>query len=575
MDTTTSSIITSTMRRLARRRELGNINRLPEAFLLAAVVFGPLAFGAVEAWSLTAVSIFIYASLFFSGLRNEPIAKSRLTLFYAVLAILLVGLIQFLNPRFIFEPAELRPSTSSAYATGRALSTWALYAAVLWVGSRVFRTEEAARRLMWAVFGLGCVVAAVGIIQTAQSSLKLYGIRSVPEGFEPFGPYYNRDHAASMLIMAVFCGVGLLWDRFNRFSERRERVDKFDFAAIQGLIIFGIVIAVYGVFHARSRGALAALIAIGLFLGLYAAWSVKHRFILFVGGVALVSVAVYLSPVGIRLPRKAVESSARFRLSLYKGGGNLARDFPITGIGLGSFQQSYQPYQPPDIDGVVEHVHNDWLELLIQVGVIGFGFYVSVLGIFVLHLARRVRSMNRSYRGLACGAGAAGAAFMLHGLVDFGFQVPANTILFFALLSTLEQFPIAPSPLPARRKNIGPLEAAVAVLLGALAVPQGIASWHYLRSGGGVSQSRIDSITHAISWDANPKYYFERARIQFMLASRQAGNRQDELRKILASTDLVFAQNPMDANLLSLRKNLLRELGRDADSLNLSRIARN
>lgn len=557
----------------------GNFNRLPEAFLLAAVVFGPLAFGSVEPWSLAAVSILIYASLFFSGLRNEPIEKSWLTLFYAVLAILVVGLIQFLNPRFIFEPAELGPRTSSAYATGRALSTWALYAAVLWVGSRVFRTEEAARRLLWCVFGLGCVVAAVGIIQTAQSSLKLYGIRTVPEGFEPFGPYYNRDHAASMLIMAVFCGIGLLWDGFIRFSERRERVDKFNFVAMQGLILFGVLIVVYGVFHSRSRGALAALMIIGLFLGLYSVWSSRKRFVWFVGGLALVSIAVLSSPVAIRLSRAAIESSARFRVSLYERGLDLARDFPIVGIGLGSFQQSYHQYQPAEIDGVVEHAHNDWLELLIQVGAVGFGLYVSVLGLFAVRLIRSERSTSYgSSRGLACGAGAAGAAFMLHGLVDFGFQVPANAILLFALLSTLEQFSIGASrpegAPPLSRKIVGPLVAAVAILMAALSVPQGIASWYFLRSRGDVSASGIDGITRAISWDANPKYYYERARIQVILASRQPGIRQAELRAALASTDLVFAQNPSDFNLSRLRKVLLRELGRDSDSANMSRIVR-
>lgn len=553
-------------------------NRLSEILLTGALLFGPLAFGAVEPWSLAALSMLVFAALFFCALKGLPNLSLPIyrTFLPAVLIILLTGLIQLFNAWSIHGPATLVPFTVSAYATSRALMLWAMYAAVLWCVPQVFTDLPSVRRLMTTVFGLGCLISIIGIIQMSQNRLMIYGLRSVPYGYEPFGPYYNRDHAASMLSMAAFCGMGLIWDGFISNQRKVERADVFNFAAVQSIIFFGVGITLVGVLCTLSRGALVSVLIAGLVLGIAAVWSAKYRLVWFALVAVGVLAATVLSPIAARLTYSYIGAAVSFRVGMYRAGLELFRDFPWFGTGLGAFQHSYYLYQPKTIVGIVEHAHGDWLEILLQVGIFGLIVYLMGLGRFVFRsVSALLHPSRRSIRGLAYGIGASILVFLLHQLVEFAFQIPANAVLFLMMLALVSALSHSgerslAEGLPRHHGKIRGAIAVIALTLFFISACPAVAFWYAQKGKAGPTIVRGESLAQAIKWDSNPRYYDDLAIIQASLPTGMPEVRMEKLRQALVNSEAALLRDSSNARFRERVVGLLGNLGRAEDGRSLA-----
>ena len=87
-------------------------------------------------------------------------------------------------------------------------------------------------------------------------------------------------------------------------------------------------------------------------------------------------------------------------------------------------------------DNFYQHAHNDWLEMVVDLGVIG-----ALPLFFCIGLAFRtiVAGLRERQDILACavllGTLISTAAFVVHALVDFNFHIPANAVYFFVCLA--------------------------------------------------------------------------------------------------------------------------------------------
>ncbi len=126
------------------------------------------------------------------------------------------------------------------------------------------------------------------------------------------------------------------------------------------------------------------------------------------------------------------------RLSYWQDCLALWRDYPVLGSGFGSFIDSYAGYQTIfQGELVVDHAHNDYLELLTDAGLSGvllaFWVVLSVLrGSFAGFRRRRKAFAVLLYFGSLTGL----AALLLHSLTDFNLHIGANS-LYFAFLASL------------------------------------------------------------------------------------------------------------------------------------------
>ena len=113
------------------------------------------------------------------------------------------------------------------------------------------------------------------------------------------------------------------------------------------------------------------------------------------------------------------------RLSLI--GANLF--FPV-GSGLGSFSIAFQRFQTDGVTGFIEHVHNDYVELLFEAGVLGCVVLICLAIAAVATGLRlwKLQSENETLSpAIACWLGA--LAFAIHAWFDFPSHIPGLTIV--------------------------------------------------------------------------------------------------------------------------------------------------
>ncbi len=421
---------------------------VPEALLLSALVFAPLAFGATEAWSraiLEALLFSLAAATFLSrrGGRGEPGPfLTDKTLLPAVLALWALGAAQWLNFRPYQFPAVWAPFTVSRADTGRALLLWAAYACLLWSAPRVLARPDARRRLLWTIFGLGALIAVIGIAQQGQGNTAYYGLRHVRWG-DPFGPFANRDHGAAFLVMCAFTGAGLFASRLSQISRLRTLGQKSDLAASQTAVLFLLGVVLAGVLAAKSRGAFNSLFLSAGLAGAYWLWRARRAARLWAAPALLAAVLGYAlflirHPIYFGNLTGTPDSSTAWRLSMYRSGLRLLADFPLWGVGLGAVRRVFPAYQDPLVVGQVLHVHSDWLEAALELGLAGIALLAAGLTAFAAGALRRLSAEpSRSARLISTGLLCAAGSFLLHEAVDFPGAIPGDACLAVVIAGAL------------------------------------------------------------------------------------------------------------------------------------------
>ena len=129
------------------------------------------------------------------------------------------------------------------------------------------------------------------------------------------------------------------------------------------------------------------------------------------------------------------------RVDIWRDSLTIIKDHP-QGIGLRSYENVFPVYNRSLISGkTVLYAHNDYLQLLIETGWVGFLSIVGGFFIFLSKNARRIRQLDfrrdpmRFY--LAVGAFSGLISMAVHSLFDFNLQIPANILYFIVLMAIL------------------------------------------------------------------------------------------------------------------------------------------
>ena len=535
--------------------------------LLLTLIFAPLAFASVEPWAQAAlqVSMFAQAAKTYAEGRDvwpNPLYKNLLP---AALGLALLGLLQALNENPVTAPSSLlftawRPATLSASLN------WLFYAAVLYAVPQVINTPERFEKLMWTLFGLGVTVGLVGMFQKSGDTTLVYGLRQVRG--EAFGPFINRDHGAHYLVMAAMCGLGLFFSGWRDLARQQSHTRLFDLLAIQFLKLVMVGAMVYGVYRTGSRGGLHSFAFAVLLFGVIAGSFLKtgrYRAAAWLG-VALLSAGygLFLNSNRYLLGFQDGEMvrSVTLRFSMYRSALAMIRDFPLFGSGLGAVEFAFPPYKLPDMPelGLVRHVHSDWMELFVQAGFAGGLLYVFGL-LFALGGFFRTWLHCRSFRLKAMYGGALGAllAAAVHNFVEFGSQMPANALTFFALAGALASGPPAwagrrsadeEGPEPARRRRRQRRAAwALAGLLALAALPP-VVAWQYdLRAAEAGYPLKARLLESALAWRPNPQYAFRLALAHYNAAFADPANYEADLAAAAAVTGRWLGRAPVNYDL--------------------------
>lgn len=499
-----------------------------EILLLVSLVLTPLGFGGVEPWAfgpLHAVFFGLAAYIFVTGRGYDSHLLGR-TLLPAVLGVAAIGALQAFNENPVNAPSALL-FTVWRPATFNAVVTWLFYAALLYCVPRIITTPPRFKRLLWTIFVTGVVIALTGMLQRTGENTLIFGLRRV-QG-EPFGPFVNRDHAANFLVMSALTGLGVFFSGVGALLSQRSRTGYFDLLALQLLELVMLAVVVCGLFLTGSRGGLHSFAVVAAAAGLISAWRIKTwscRAAAYAGLIALsAGYGVYVghNRLLLGLEGNTFVRSVNERLSMYKSGTRLLRDFPVFGTGLGAVEHAFPYYKSSGMAeaGLVRHVHSDWLELFLETGLAGGLIYLAGF-LAALYRFFRIWACARSFAFKALCGGALGAvtAASAHNLAEFGFQIPANALVFFVLLGALASGPAVEDPRrgepaedatpelkPAPRRYAVPA-AAAAVLLSVWSVPQ-IYAWRcdqLAKDASFVQKIRLREIS--LKWAPSPQAAF-------------------------------------------------------------------
>ena len=114
--------------------------------------------------------------------------------------------------------------------------------------------------------------------------------------------------------------------------------------------------------------------------------------------------------------------------------------FPVFGVGWNAFATAYPWYQTVWRTDWIGEAHNDYLQALLDGGLVGFGSWAACSWSW----SCAGRSRGRAARPSSSGSSARSAGFALHELVDFNGQIPANAATLVAL-AALAALPVRAS----------------------------------------------------------------------------------------------------------------------------------
>jgi len=118
----------------------------------------------------------------------------------------------------------------------------------------------------------------------------------------------------------------------------------------------------------------------------------------------------------------------------------MVRVHPLLGWGLDVFPTAYPRFRSFYTDFFVNEAHNDYLQVLVETGLVGFGLVLWFLVVWWRHAWHNLRHGADSTARRATLAALIGCCGLLtHSFLDFNLHIPANAALFYVLCGIAAQ----------------------------------------------------------------------------------------------------------------------------------------
>ncbi len=413
--------------------------RLTNNVLLASactvLLLGPLAFGAIEPWSIFALegcAMLLFAAWAGRQWINRELDVSGNAVYRPMAAFFALALVQW-----------LAGTTAYRQVTYSHLLLYAAYGMLPFVVTQTLRRSSQFELMAKSFTAYGAVVAAFAVLQGLAPNGKLYWIWTLEQGGYIYGPYVNHNHYAGLMEMLMPFPLVLAATRYTSGNR------KIAVAGIAALIAASI-------FLSGSRGGMAAFIAQMVVLGVLLArkrqgnW--KQPLLL---GAFLALVIVFLVWLGgNELTRRlaSIHSEAHeeinggLRLSIDRDCWRMLLKRPLLGWGLGTFSTVYPEFRSFYTTFFVNQAHNDYLQLLVETGLAGFSIAVWFLVLVFRRAAGKLENWTETASGALTVAALLGCVgILVHSFVDFNLQIPANAALFYVLCAIAASAPLQES----------------------------------------------------------------------------------------------------------------------------------
>jgi len=457
------------------------LRQAPNFLALFVVVTVPLLFGAVHPvvqgayvavilvglggwllWSLPSLSV--------ADLSWRRLAVPAILILYAALQALPLplGLIAILSP----ARAERVAMVNSLAGTGQTLAPlgengiiglqtaiFLLALVILFIALAVLLRRHAGfpLLLLGGIAAVGLVEGLYGLMQVMNPRIGLLWL-AVTSPEAAHGTIIYKNQYAALLNLcwplavagglisftrppapagAAPSGLAALSRRTSRFlSQLKPQVPIFFFAA--GVMLLAVLFSL-------SRGGILAMLTVSVLLNLLLPLSRRTRLLATLGIVAFI--AVYGSMLGMDsiLARfDTIDESGAGRFQIYQASLPLLFDHWLTGIGVDAYKLLSGVYLKEFPENVLfDRAHNEYLETALELGLPMAALFLCWLVAGLWSIGRRLAATGaageatRKARMIGTAAFCALLGFLVHGLVDFGWRLPANAVYVVTLLALI------------------------------------------------------------------------------------------------------------------------------------------
>ncbi|MBR3627279.1 MAG: O-antigen ligase family protein [Elusimicrobia bacterium] len=406
--------------------------------------FVPLSFAGTEPWAFfifqIAISfIFIYL-LFVNGKFRFTLPALFINFIFIIFIVL--AIIQLLNHHNIVQQKNLIPFTVSPYNTLKELNGIFTYMVFFIIATQLFYKFEKIKKILYLTMVVAAIVVFIGLCFPKGEYVKFFlGTGSLGN----FGPFTNRNNAGIFLSISFFISLSLIFYNFLKYQKYLVHNKKSEFVVVQIVNTILSFMLLISVIVTRSRGAmLATFVSIFIFSYLYA-YHLSKNFKEKILKIIIISVIMMASSFIIYKNMDAINeysqritgTSEQTRLKLYDMSFDILKDYPITGIGFAAFPVLTDKYLNEDLNAYPEYLHNDWLELLLDIGYPIYTIFLLLVFIIIYLLLKRIKHLSNKKKILFIGLFSACCSICIGSFVDFHFHIPANAMLFFICLALL------------------------------------------------------------------------------------------------------------------------------------------
>ena len=293
--------------------------------------------------------------------------------------------------------------------------------------------EKPARLALAAVAGM-FVSVLVAVLQLSQGDAwypyKIYSLGT------PTGLFANTNHLAALILVSIPLIAALAAEYVRSSSAAaKRRVLAFGISVSVGAAVILIGVILNKSFAVLLLG--GPIIAASALIFLPSRPVRLDRLALLLLAMMALGAAALITIGGDRLTRLAGQASVVERQHIWESSGRMAVAYMPAGSGLGTFENVYHLQEDPNRVGreYVNHAHNDFLELIIELGLPGLALLLA----FAIWWAMRFVDIWRSGQSspMVRAATLVSLALMAHSLVDFPLRPAALSALFATAIALM------------------------------------------------------------------------------------------------------------------------------------------
>jgi O-antigen ligase len=385
-----------------------------------ALLLGPLAFGAVEPWSTFMIQVLAALLFVLWAIQQVRLGTLRVAAHPLFAPMGLFGLIVLAQLAFRI--------TAYPQATQTEMLLYATYGLLCFLIVQTLRRSTQAKRLAVAISVYATGLAAFALVQGLAPNGRLYWVRKPALGGWIYGPYVNHNHYAGL--MELLLPVPLVLS-LTHYGDSRRRLLAAAAAALiattiflsgsrGGMLAFVVQMVMFGVFLVRRRMGVRTASGVGVFL------AIMLGLLAWIGGG---EVTQRLASIHSEAHTE-LEGGTRWQIN--RDGLKMARQKPVSGWGLGTFPEVYPEFRTFYTNFFVNEAHDDYLQLLVETGLLGFGAMLWFLLVLYRRALAKLENWSSDLNGAVALATLLGVTgILVHSFVDFNLQIPANAALFY------------------------------------------------------------------------------------------------------------------------------------------------